>query len=202
MSDIYRSRDRHAMYGGIIIDVAEEGLERAQKLLAGISGGWEKAVGSALSRAANSGKTVAKKAVAKEYNIDQSMFMRSTRNINHYVQTGEGVGVVFGYAGYVIPLLYFASAPSSDGKLTVSVKKSSAAEVLDNAFTAKMGHHTGIYERVGEDRFPVRELYGPATPQMMYSNEAVTDAIEDKVVETFEKRIEHEILRVMNGWGG
>ena len=47
----------------------------------------------------------------------------------------------------------------------------------------------------------MKELFGPATPQMMYSNEAVTDEMEDKMVETYEKRIDHEILRVLNGWG-
>ena len=65
-----------------------------------------------------------------------------------------------------------------------------------------MGGHTGIYERIGPSRFPVRELYGPATPQMMYSNEDVMDTIEAKMVEAYESRIEHEILRVLNGWGG
>jgi len=36
---------------------------------------------------------------------------------------------------------------------------------------------------------------------MMYANEAVTDAIDKKVFDTYEKRIDHEILRVLNGWG-
>ena len=36
---------------------------------------------------------------------------------------------------------------------------------------------------------------------MMYSNEEVTDEIEAKMVETYEKRIDHEILRLLNGWG-
>ena len=37
---------------------------------------------------------------------------------------------------------------------------------------------------------------------MMYSNEDVLDDIEQKMADTYEKRIDHEILRVMNGWGG
>ena len=36
---------------------------------------------------------------------------------------------------------------------------------------------------------------------MMYSNEEVTDEIERKVADTYEKRIDHEILRILNGWG-
>ncbi len=76
-----------------------------------------------------------------------------------------------------------------------------SAETLNRAFSAQMGGHKGIYERIGVSRFPVEELYGPATPQMMYSNEEVTDEIERKVADTYEKRIDHEILRLLNGWG-
>ena len=36
MSDIYRSRERSTYYGGIVVDVAEESLDRVTKLLAGI----------------------------------------------------------------------------------------------------------------------------------------------------------------------
>lgn len=61
--------------------------------------------------------------------------------------------------------------------------------------------HYGIHERLGLDRYPIRELYGPATPQMMYSDENVLDAIEEKMAETYEKRIDHEIDRVLYGWG-
>ena len=64
-----------------------------------------------------------------------------------------------------------------------------------------MGRHRGIYERVGAKRFPVRELYGPSTVQMMHANERVMDKIEEKMAETYEKNIDHEILRILNGWG-
>ena len=74
-------------------------------------------------------------------------------------------------------------------------------KALDHAFEAKMGSHYGIYERQGEKRFPVKELFGPATPQMMYSNENVMDSIEEKMASTYEERIEHEITRILNGWG-
>lgn len=36
---------------------------------------------------------------------------------------------------------------------------------------------------------------------MMYSNENVMDSIEEKMASTYEERIEHEITRVLNGWG-
>ena len=190
------------MYAGLVVDIAEDSLDKATRLLAGINGGVYKAVGSALTRAAAAGKTAAKQPVTKEYTISQSEFLARTRNINHFVrETGGGISVVFGFRGNVIPLMKFSTRVNGSGQVVTQVKRSGSAATLDRAFTAQMGGHRGVYERVGVKRFPVEELYGPATPQMMYSNEEVMDEIEDKMAETYEKRIDHEILRVLNGWG-
>ena len=203
MSDVESQCIRSTVYGGAIVDVVEEGLPRIQKILSGVRGGWQKAVGSALARAAASGKTEIKRAIADEYTISQGEFLRATRNINHYQRDSMGgVSVEFGYAGYVIPLMHFATSVSSDGRVTTQVKRAGARETLNNAFRATMGAHTGIFERIGPSRFPVRELFGPSTPQMMYSNEDVLDKTEKKITDEYEKRVEHEILRLMNGWGG
>jgi len=190
------------VYSGLVVDIAEDSLDRATRLLAGVSGGVYKAVGSALSRAAAAGKTAAKRPVTKEYTISQSEFLARTKSINHFVrESSGGISVVFGFRGNVIPLMKFNTRVNSNGQVTTQVKRSGSAATLDRAFTAQMGGHRGVYERVGVERFPVEQLYGPATPQMMYSNEAVTDEIEQKVADTYEKRIDHEILRVLNGWG-
>ena len=176
-------------------------LERATNLLAGISGGAYKAVGSALKRAADSGKTAAKGAVTQEYTISQSEFLARTRNINHFTRESNGeITVSFGYAGCAIPLTKFNTRVNSSGQVVTQVKRSSAAEVLEHSFQARMGEHRGIYERIGSSRFPVKELYGPATPQMMYSNDEVVEEIGEKVIDTYEKRIDHEILVLLNGW--
>ena len=202
MSDITSAASSHAIYGGVIVDVVEDSLDKATRLLAGINGGVYKAVGSALSRAAATGKTAAKQPVTKEYTISQSEFLARTRSINHFVrESSGGISVVFGFRGNVIPLMKFNTRVNGSGQIVTQVKRSGSAETLNRAFSAQMGGHTGIYERVGVKRFPVEELYGPATPQMMYSNEEVTDEIERKVADTYEKRIDHEILRILNGWG-
>lgn len=193
--------DNYARLAGVVVDVSAGSLERATNLLAGISGGAYKAVGSALKRAADSGKTVAKRAVTKEYTISQSEFLARTRNINHFVRESSGeITVSFGYAGCVIPLTKFNTRISGSGQVVTQVKRSSAAEVLEHSFQARMGEHRGIYERVGVSRFPVEERYGPATSQMMYSNDEVTEEISAKVSETFDKRIDQDILALLNGW--
>ena len=192
--------------GGITVDISAEGLERIQKVLAGVRGGWQKAVGSALKRAASSGKTEGKRAVVQEYAISGGTFLSYTKNTNHFSSGGDGIEIVFGYAGAVIPLTKFKTSVKRGGLVTTLVRKDTGTAVLEHAFGATMGAHTGahtgIFERVGSERFPVRELFGPSTPQMMYSNEAVLNEVKQKIVETYERRIEHEILRLMNGWGG
>ena len=188
-----------------MVDVAEESLDRVTKMLAGINGGVYKAVGSALTRAAAAGKTVAKRAVSQEYTISQSEFLTQTKNINHFIRESSGeISVVFGFKGYVIPLLKFNTRTNNNGQVVAQVKRSGAGEVLDRAFSAQSAvhGHRVMFEREGLSRLPITELYGPAAPQMMYSNEAVTDEIEQKMAETYEKRIDHEILRILNGWGG
>lgn len=191
-----------SMPAGIAVDIAEESLDRVTKLLAGISGGVYKAVGSALTRAADAGKTAAKRPVTREYAISQSEFLAQTRNINHFVRESDGgLSVVFGFRGNVIPLMKFNTRVNNKGQVVTQVKRSGTAATLERAFTAQMGGHRGVYERVGTQRFPVEELYGPVTPQMMYANEEVTDEIEAKMAETYEKRIDHEILRLLNSWG-
>lgn len=188
--------------GGITVDISAEGLERIQKVLSGVRGGWQKAVGSALKRAASSGKTEGKRAVVQEYAISGGTFLSYTKNTNHFSSGGDGIEIVFGYAGAVIPLTKFKTSVKRGGLVSTLVRKDTGTAVLEHAFPASMGSHNGIFERVGPDRFPVKELFGPSTPQMMYSNEAVLESVKKKAVEVYEQRIEHEILRLMNGWGG
>ena len=184
MSDVTTDTMMHSVTAGIAVDIAEEGFDRVSAILSGIPGGANRAVGSALARAAAAGKTVAKRAVTQEYAISSSEFSNRTKNINNIQRGSNGeVSINFGYRGSVIPLRVFDT------------------QALDHAFESKMGSHYGIYERQGEKRFPVKELFGPATPQMMYSNENVMDSIEAKMASTYEERIEHEITRVLNGWG-
>lgn len=58
-----------------------------------------------------------------------------------------------------------------------------------------------IQDHVGSPRFPVEQKFGPSTGHMM-QNEQVIENMEKTILETYETRIEHEILRVLNGWGG
>lgn len=187
----------------ITIDEIDESLDRVSKLLAGIPDGVYRAVGSALKRSARHGLTVGMKIVSEEYAISQGELKDRTKNINTIEKnSGGSYQITFGYRGNVIPLIKFDTKFGSDGRVHTRVLRASAHEVLESAFVARVGGHTGVFEREGPQRFPIRELFGPSAVQAFYAHEETTDKMDEEILKTYEARIEHEILRVLNGWGG
>lgn len=185
-----------------VSEVGAESLSRVNKILAGIPGGIWKASYAALKRAGNTAKTRAGQFASAEYAIKKGDFMKNVHHKSHI--TSEAGGIVsmrVSYAGNVIPLLSFNTRYSRNGLLQTQVKRGGASTVLEHAFAAKVFGPIGAFERVGERRFPVEQKYGPSTAHMM-SSENVVEKMDDTVRETFERRLEHEITRVLNGWGG
>ena len=116
MSDVTTDTMMHSVAAGITVDIAEEGFDRVSALLAGIPGGANRAVGSALARAAAAGKTVAKRAVTQEYAISSSEFSNRKKNINNIQRGSNGeVSINFGYRGSVIPLRVFDTKVDRSG---------------------------------------------------------------------------------------
>ena len=59
----------------------------------------------------------------------------------------------------------------------------------------------GVFERLTRRRDSLQQLYGPSTAHMM-GNENVLDKVEQAAQETIDKRVEQEITRILNGYGG
>lgn len=184
-------------------EVGEFGLDRATKLLAGIPDGVYRAVGSAVKRSAQHGLTVGMKFVAEEYAINQGDLKARTRNINIVEKSGCGsYSVTFGYRGNVIPLIRFDTHFTDGAVISARVLRANARKELDHAFIAQMGGHTGVFERESRSRFPIKEMFGPSAVQAFYAREETVDKMNDALLEKYETRIDHEITRVLNGWGG
>ena len=128
--------------------------------------------------------------------------MRNTTIKTKSSATTAGVASMsISYAGNVLPLLTFSTSYARDGSVRTQVKRNGGAQLLEHVFVAKISGHTGVYERLGRSRFPLEQKFGPSTGHMM-RNEDVIEQMDETVRETFERRAEHEILRVLNGWGG
>lgn len=190
-------------FGSIRVDnVGSENIDRINKILAGIPGGAFKVTYAALKRAGDTAKTKAGQFAAAEYTINKGTFMR---NVTEKVRTEGGAGGVasmsISFAGTVLPLLEFNTRYSRGGQLTTQVKRNGGAATLEHAFAAKVFGPIAVFERVGAPRFPVEQKFGPSTGHMM-QNERVVEKMDETIRDTFDKRVEHEILRVLNGWGG
>jgi hypothetical protein len=83
-------------------------------------------------------------------------------------------------------------------------RKDKTFATFDNAFIAKMrSGHIGIFERKysGLNHLPIKEIMGASTAQMA-DNAVVIEKVEAAAAETIVKRTEHEINRILHGYGG
>lgn len=206
MSDVYsmtRTDMKSAVGVFVTDDVGESSgkIDRAIKLLAGFPHAADKAIGSAIKRAATSGEAYAARVVGKHYYVKAGDFKHYTKSKRKIYTSGGETVVDIEFRGRHIPLLKFKTSVGSNGLVRAQVKRSSNSDILSHVFRQQVGNqHIGLFERVGEKRLPIEEKFGPSTPQMMSANDDVSQEIGDKVRETFDKRIEHEIMAVMNGW--
>lgn len=184
-----------------IEEIGGRSLERANKILAGIPGGAIKAAHSALKRAGDTAKTKAGQFAAAEYTINKGTFMGNVNSKSRISGSSGGVvSMSISYAGSVLPLLTFNTRYSRDGRVQTQVKRNGGAATLQHAFVASIYGPVAVFERVGAPRFPVEQKYGPSTAHMMQNNRVI-EQMDETIRETYENRMEHEISRVLNGWG-
>lgn len=193
-------------------------LDRAEKLLAGIPGGAQKAVQSAMPRAVQFLRRQTYVRIRGRYDISEQN-IRLNENVRVSYRIGQGVEATITYRGKKIPLYRYGGtspkSPSVDKSKLVSAlvsggwkkvhpgKAASAHQLtgtplttFENAFIATVSNdHTGIFERVGNG---IEELMGSSVPQMI-GNEQIERSLAEDAQKKFEERMEHEINRLMNG---
>ena len=187
-----------------VVRVEEAGgasLDRVNKLLAGIPGGVWKAAYGALKRAGDTAKTRAGQYAAEEYTITKGSFMKNV-TVTTNISGGGGsiVSMNIRFAGTVLPLLEFKTSYNRNGQVQTQVKRNGGAATLQHAFAERVFGPIAVFERVGAPRFPVEQKFGPSTAHMM-QNEQVIEKMDETIRETYKKRIDHEITRILNGWG-
>jgi hypothetical protein len=176
-------------------------MERVNAILSGIPGAVPAAVGSALKRAGDAATTKAGRFAAAEYHISQGTFKgNSKQTTTQEGAPGGGVSLNIKFAGRVLSLLTFQTRYARGGLMYAKVKRESGGGTLRHVFTANLGGRLAAYERVGRDRFPLSKKFGPSTAHMM-QNEDVVKEMDKTIAETYDKRIEHEITRILSGYG-
>ncbi len=186
-----------------MIEITSETIERTQALLAGIPKGAERAFSAAINRGLSHTKTQAFKQVKKVYAVKQSALNEATKTRAQKASTGNLAGYI-SFSGVKIPLYKFQVTPKTPGtgkKVRAGVMKGGGA-VFESAFIAEMkSGHTGIFERITSRRLPIEEKMGLSAAQMV-QNEVIMDQLTQEAQEKVDERLNHEIERILNGYGG
>lgn len=206
--------------------VGQETLDRAAKLLAGIDGGINKALNSAMSRATAHLRSSSAKAIRERYDISTTN-IRAEENVRVRYTRQNGVQAEVTFRGHKIPLFRYGGASpkqptDNTGELvqamimgewrTVHPSVAAAGHQLkgtsptrfEDAFVARMkSGHAGIFERTGGKTSTgsdeIREIMGSSVPQMLGSKE-VEESLAKSTMDKFEERLDHEVMAIMNGW--
>lgn len=188
-----------------MIQITAEQIERVNTILSGVPKGAEKAISSVIRRANNAVRSETVKGITNVYAISrQNVRAETTINVRTRKANGGVVGVV-SFAGYKIPLYRFNVSPTvpvQRATVSAAVMNGNGQTPFAEAFIAQMkSGHMGMFERDGRKRLPITEFMGPSTAQMA-GNSVVVERVEEKAQEVINKRIEHEITRILNGYGG
>lgn len=207
--------------------MAQEAFDRVNLILSGVPGGAEKALQAIITRARSTVRSTALENITKVYDIKaKDVRDRQNTTINMYTRKAEGgiVGTV-SFSGSKIPLYRFGVKPKNPKSLgyyvpvkfgdkwvivrpSVPVKarlrRDKPMTLFNNDFIASMkSTHTGIFHRENRDanRMPIHERMGLSTAQMAV-NEDILKKVETATLDTIQKRAEHEINRILHGYGG
>ena len=184
-----------------MITISQETIDKVNTLLSNVPNGAERAMTSAANRAIAKAKTEAFKGVTQEYKIKKGVISEYTKDsIKNATTSGLCATLIF--AGKQIPLYkYSLTKPKHPGKGKVFAGQKTA-RAFEEAFIAKMSSgHIGIFQRTGKARKPIEQKMG-SSMRSMVSNAVVMEQVYKEAQETFDTRIEHEIERLLAGYGG
>ena len=167
-----------------------------------------------MNRVASTVSTSIKKEVSARYFISQKK-VAETLHIEKSTTSNLAASIVS--QGSKLGLEKFKVSPlrpvklSKNGKRTprvykAAIKKSGGLKPLtgknivgrnNKPFVAIMQNgHTGVFFRETWEAYPIKSIMGPAVPQLAGKKE-IMEVVTKKANETLEKRIEHELSRVM-----
>jgi len=195
-----------------MIELTAEQLARAEAALSHIPGAAQKAAAAAINRAAQSAMTAASKAARENYYVKHSDVLNTMKL---YRATPADLSAMVVSRGHLLALSKFRVTPKNPnpakaakarwkkGKaspLVARVRKGEGGSI-PGAFVARVeSGHVGVFRRTTKAKYPVEHLYGPAIPQMLGSR-SVSEAVETRAKEQLETRLEHEINRILEGYG-
>jgi hypothetical protein len=165
-----------------------------------------KAMYSAFTRAVGPSKTTAAKSVTSRYHVTKQQVTKAAQMPNRNRAEPsitlswkdsqipiKDIATTFPKTNHRFPARGRANSP----KVTSMVLKGGKRTNYTTSFVAQLGKGIGVYRRTTNKRFPIKTVMGPAVPQLMNSVN-VQEKIIDRVQPIIDKRLEHEVNRMLN----
>lgn len=181
------------------IEISTERMEQVQALLAGVPKGAERAASNAINRGLSRIKSQAWKQVKQVYTVQNAALNAATTTRVQNASTGDLAGYVH-FSGVKIPLYKFKVSPKQPGgrKLVKASVKKGGGATFESGFIAG---HVGVFEREGRKRLPISEFMALSAAQMV-GEETVSTELQAEAQRTVDERLQHEIDRLLNDYGG
>ena len=173
-----------------------EKLDNAQKLLSHIKGAFPKAVSSTLNRVIEGVRTdlvseTKERYYAKPSDIRKTFKLKKTNKADlQAVLTSRGLRKNL-REYFITP-----KSPKKGMKGIQAAVKRDGVKSISKAFLIRRGGNYKAYLRKGRGRFAVEPITSPSIPQIL-KNPEIVKIIEKKAAERFNKRIDHEVARVL-----
>lgn len=183
-----------------MIELSIPQLERLQERLKDVPKKIPVVTARAINRAAEAARTEGSRFVRETYHVKHTAVLKKIKIKKAYPAdlvadirvTGRPLSVINFRVRKNKPL------PTRGKYAVVRVKKGGGGRIKGSFVLTTTQGYTNVFTRVTKDRFPLRSIHGPSVPQMMGNKEGLKK-MEDKAREVLDKRLDHEIERVLGG---
>lgn len=181
----------------MVVRFKSEQMQHAFRTLQGIPDGVAKAAVPALNRANAAARAEGIRRAAEEYTARQAAMRKTVRM---YKATRSHLLAGFSSKSNKLPLVQFnlrPRKPMTNGRTTLKAAvRRDGFKVVKKGFVQSAPDGLKAFRRIGKDRYPLRELFGPSVPQML-NEPGVMEAIESRALAVLSQRFDHEIGRVL-----
>lgn len=185
-----------------MIEITESQINRVDAILSGVKNARYKVFSNAINRGLMAGRTEGTKAIRQTYNVKAGTVNKYGKVKLDKASESSTVGQIE-FAGAVIPLMQFKVSPKEVGKrktVTAAVLRNGTGAQIAQAYVTDLKSGIGVFERLTRKRETSQILYGPSVAHMA-ENINVLPKMEEKAQKTVNERVEHEITRLLNGYG-
>jgi len=159
-------------------------------------------IARAVNRTVDASYTQVVKALVKQTSAPRKVLTSQIRKHKAAHKGFEAVEGSLSARGRPLPLSVFRPRQFAPG---VKAKVWGRRQLFRHAFgapggppalVARLGGH--VFVRVGRERLPIHQLYGPSIPKEMLKDESAK-AFNATVADVLPRRIEHELFRIVPG---